>query len=203
MLWPEYITVSETDERLLARILKGDEPAFTELYRRRQGPIYRFALHMTHSVAAAEDVTQETFLTLMESGRRFDSARGTVLSFLFGIARNHVWRRIEKDSRTEPVEAIEEYARGARARQGEALNGGQDLMEVLTRRETVELVRCAVRSLPDVYREVVVLCDLESLSYEEASVVLICPIGTVRSRLNRARAILAQKLASHAVRNCV
>jgi RNA polymerase sigma-70 factor, ECF subfamily len=189
--WTEFITVSESDETLLARMLKGDEPAFTELYRRRQAPIYRFALHMTHSTAAAEDVTQETFLALIESGRRFDGSRGTVLSFLFGIARNHIWRRIEKDSRTEPVDLVEDHV------------GDEDLMEELTRRETVEQVRCAVRSLPDVYREVVILCDLENLSYEESAVVLACPIGTVRSRLNRGRAILAQKLASHAVRKCV
>jgi len=183
--------MSETDETLLAQMLKGDEVAFTELYRRRQGPVYRFALHMTRSVPAAEDITQDVFLALIESGRRFDASRGTVLSFLFGIARNHVLRRIEKDSRTELVTEIDEH-----------LSDGS-LMEDLTKRETIEHVRCAVASLPPVYREAVVLCDLEDVSYEEASIILECPVGTVRSRLSRGRLILMDKLARHVVRKCV
>jgi RNA polymerase sigma-70 factor (ECF subfamily) len=95
--------MSESDEKLLGRMLEGDEDAFTALYRRRQGPVYRFALHMTGSAAIAEDVTQEVFLALIESGRRFDGSRGTLLSFLYGVARNRVLRRIEKERAAEPV----------------------------------------------------------------------------------------------------
>ncbi len=179
--------MSESDEKLLGRMLEGDDEAFTALYRRRQGPVYRFALHMTGSAAIAEDVTQEVFLALIESGRRFDGSRGPLLSFLYGIARNRVLRRIEKERVTEPVR--EEYA------------GGEDLLDDLTRRETVEQVRRAVVSLPEAYREAVVLCDLENASYEDAAAALECPVGTVRSRLSRGRAMLAQKLASHMVRS--
>ena len=179
--------MSESDEKLLGRMLEGDEEAFTTLYRRRQGPVYRFALHMTGSAAIAEDVTQEVFLALIENGRRFDGSRGALLSFLYGIARNRVLRRIEKERVTEPVG--EEYA------------GGEDLLEDLTRRETVEQVRRAVLSLPEAYREAVVLCDLENTSYEDAAAALECPVGTVRSRLSRGRAMLAQKLAAHMVRS--
>src|SRR5216683_274004 len=131
--------MSETDEQLLARMLNGDEEAFAALYRRRQGPIYRFALHMTHSVTVAEDVTQEVFLALIESGRRFDGSRGTLLSFLYGIARNRVLQRIERDRPAEPFR--EEFV------------AGEDLLDDLTRRETVEQVRRAVLSLPEAYRE--------------------------------------------------
>jgi len=178
--------MSESDEKLLARMLEGDGEAFTTLYRRRQGPVYRFALHMTGSVAMAEDVTQEVFLALIEKGRRFDGSRGPLLSFLYGIARNRVLRRIERDPPAEP--ASEEYA------------GNEDLLDDLTRRETVEQVRRAVLSLPAAYREAVVLCDLENASYEDAAAALECPVGTVRSRLSRGRALLAQKLATHMVR---
>jgi RNA polymerase sigma-70 factor (ECF subfamily) len=181
--------MSECDEKLLERMLEGDEEAFTALYRRRQGPVYRFALHMTGSAAIAEDVTQEVFLALIENGRRFDGTRGPLLSFLYGIARNRVLRRIEKERAAESVSAAEEYA------------GREDLLEDLTRRETVEQVRRAVLSLPEAYREAVVLCDLENTSYEDAAAVLECPVGTVRSRLSRGRAMLAQKLASHMVRS--
>jgi RNA polymerase sigma-70 factor (ECF subfamily) len=78
------------DPELLDRALAGEEDAFTSLYRRRQGGIYRFALQMTGSVEVAEDVTQETFLALLLHGSRYDAARGSVSAFLYGIARNFV-----------------------------------------------------------------------------------------------------------------
>jgi RNA polymerase sigma-70 factor (ECF subfamily) len=170
-----------TDAALLEQALTGAEDAFTALYRRRQGPVYRFALQMTGSSAVAEDVTQETFLALILHGTRYDEARGTVASFLYGIARNLVLRRIDRHSSAE-MEIDEECA------------GPEDLLENLTRRESIEQVRQAVLSLPPVFREAVVLCDLQDSSYEEAAVVLDCPVGTVRSRLSRGRAMLARKL---------
>jgi RNA polymerase sigma-70 factor (ECF subfamily) len=171
--------MEESESELLRRMLDGDEGAFTALYRLRQGGVYRFALQMTGSVVVAEDVTQEVFLTLIEHGQRFDPARGTVASFLFGVARNMVLRRLGKDRATEEIEDSA---------------ASEDLLEDLTRRETIEQVRRAVLSLPEAYREVVVLCDLQDLDYQDAAAALECPIGTVRSRLNRGRAMLAQKL---------
>jgi RNA polymerase sigma-70 factor (ECF subfamily) len=179
--------MNESDETLLARMLDGDEQAFVALYRRRQGSVYRFALHMTNSVAAAQDIAQEVFLALLETGHRFDGSRGSLLSFLYGIARNHALRRIERSWRLEPIPLIEDQP------------GSEDLLNDVMRRETVEQVRQAVVSLPPMYREAVVLCYLENLSYEEAAAVLGCPVGTVRSRLSRGRVILAQKLIRHAV----
>jgi RNA polymerase sigma-70 factor (ECF subfamily) len=169
--------VQPTDHELLVLMLSGDEDAFTALYRRRQGPVYRFALQMTGNVVIAEDVTQEVFMALLSKTAKFDPARGTLASFLFGIARNMVLRRIEKTAE------VEDYA------------SPEDILDDLTKRETIDSVRRAVLSLPAVYREAVVLCDLQDTSYEEAALVLDCPIGTVRSRLNRGRSMLAQKLA--------
>ena len=166
-----------SDPELLARMLSGDEAAFTTLYRRRQGPVYRFALQMTGSIVVAEDVTQEVFMALLSKTAKYDAAKGSLASFLFGVARNLVLRRIQK------TEEIEDYATS------------EDIMDDLTRRETIEQVRRAVLSLPPVYREAVVLCDLQDTSYEEAALALDCPVGTVRSRLNRGRSLLAQKLA--------
>ena len=135
---------------------------------------------MTGNVVIAEDVTQEVFMTLIEHGGRFDPARGTLASFLYGIARNCVLRRLEKDRRTDAK--LEDSA------------AEDDLLEDLTRRETIEQVRRAVLSLPATYREAVVLCDLQDVSYQDAADALGCPVGTVRSRLNRGRAMLARKL---------
>ena len=147
--------------------------------------MYRFALQMTGNVVIAEDVTQEVFMALLSKAAKYDAARGTLASFLYGIARNLVLRRLEKDRSSE----IEDYA------------STEDVLEDLTRRESIENVRRAVLSLPAVYREAVVLCDLQDTSYEEAAQVLECPIGTVRSRLNRGRSMLAQKLRPAAVRS--
>ena len=170
-----------TDAALLEQALRGAEDAFTALYRRRQGGVYRFALQMTGSRAIAEDVTQETFLALLLHGGRYDEARGTVASFLYGIARNLVMRRLDRRNWAE-LEIDEGCA------------GPEDLLADLTRRESIEQVRQAVLSLPPVFREVVVLCDLQDSSYEDAAMALACPVGTVRSRLNRGRAMLARKL---------
>jgi len=172
------------DKALLRQALAGDEGAFTALYRRRQGGIYRFVLHMTGSVATAEDVTQETFLAVLGAGCRYEEARGTVAAFLYGIARKLVLRRLERD-RGPCVESS-----------GADCVSGEDILGDLTRQETIAQVRSAVLLLPAIYREAVVLCDLQDLSYEEAAAALDCPVGTVRSRLNRARALLKQKLST-------
>ena len=86
-----------TDEQLLAQALSGDEEAFTVLYRRRQGPIFRFALHMSGSSHIAEEVTQEVFLFLIQRGRDFDPQRGALGAYLFGVARNYVRRALERN----------------------------------------------------------------------------------------------------------
>jgi RNA polymerase sigma-70 factor (ECF subfamily) len=178
------MVIETSDQDLLRGMLAGDEAAFTALYRRRQGAVYRFALQMTGSIVIAEDVAQEVFMALIESGSRFDPARGSLASFLYGIARNQVLRRLERDRGLEPVE--DDFATD------------DDVLADLTRRESIDQVRRAVLSLPAVYREPVVLCDLQDVSYQDAADALDCPVGTVRSRLNRGRAMLAQKLRGKA-----
>ena len=180
-----------SDRELVRKMLGGGEAAFAELYARHQGPVFRFGLHMTGSVSIAEDVTQEVFLALMQHGQRFNPSRGTVRSFLFGIARNHLLRRLEKERGLQPESAEFDVACDS------------DTLEDLTRGETIEGVRRAVLSLPQTYREPVVLCDLEDASYEEAAAILECPVGTVRSRISRGRQMLARKLAGVAAARSV
>lgn len=179
----------QTDASLLARAANGDEGAFLTLYRRTQGPVFRFALQMSGSRSIAEDVTQEVFLALARDGGRFDPAKGSLQSYLFGVTRNQVLRRFDKRA---PMVSIDEDRDG-----GEPLPGVEaaaDQHGELARAQTVEIVRRAVQTLPVNYREVVVLCDLQELSYEDAAAALDCAVGTVRSRLHRARAMLAERL---------
>jgi RNA polymerase sigma-70 factor (ECF subfamily) len=178
-----------SDSELLRSMLAGDEDALALLYRRRQGGVYRYALQMSGSKSIAEDVTQEVFLFLMRDGHVFDPARGSLSAFLFGVARNHVLRRLRVEHLLTPLgdEADEDVP---------TLHATVDLcpLEDLTRAETIESVRKAVLSLPAKYREVVVLCELQDVSYGETAEILGCAIGTVRSRLHRARALLLAKL---------
>jgi RNA polymerase sigma-70 factor (ECF subfamily) len=187
---PEY-----SDDDLLRRIIAGEEDAFVPFYRRWQSRIYRFALHMSGSASVAEDVTQETFMSVIRDASRFDPALGTASAYLFGIARNQVLRRIEKDRVLVP---FPEPDCAGRESQSKASGNGHHATSVapvdLARKQTIEHVREAVLSLPGHYREVVVLCDLQEMSYEEAAAALECAIGTVRSRLHRARTLLAAKL---------
>ena len=178
-----------SDSELLRSMLAGDEEALALLYRRRHGGVYRFALQMSGSKSIAEDVTQEVFLFLMRDGHVFDPARGSLSAFLFGVARNHVLRRLRVEQLLAPLgdESDEDVP---------TLHTSADLcpLEDLTRAETIESVRKAVLSLPAKYREVVVLCELQEVSYGETAEILGCAIGTVRSRLHRARALLLAKL---------
>lgn len=188
-IWCMNLKSEPTDSELLRSMMAGDEEALALLYRRRQGSVYRFALQMSGSTAIAEDVTQEVFLFLMREGHVFDPARGSLSAFLLGVARNHVLRRMRVDQVLTPIgDDGEDEANFA------VVESDLCPLEDLARAETVELVRKAVLSLPPKYREVVVLCELQDVSYGEAAEVLGCAIGTVRSRLHRARALLLAKL---------
>ena len=172
-------------------MLAGDEEAFTTLYRRRQGGVYRFALQMSGSEALAEDVVQETFMVLMRDAGNFDAARGSLAAYLYGIARNHVLRAYDRE---RSLVRFDDEAEEGHDAPHENLIARPDPLGDLTRAESVEKLRQAVLALPTHYREVVVLCELHEMSYQEAAEALGCAVGTVRSRLHRARAMLAEKM---------
>lgn len=182
-----------TDGDLLQGMVAGDEQAFVALFRRWQGSLYRFALQMTGNPGVAEEVTQEVFLTLMRDPKIFDPARGPLQSFLFGVCRNFVMRRISEESRYVSSVSFD----GENSSMEPA--SSSDLLSDLTQAETVDRVRRAVLTLPRHHREAVALCDLQEMSYEEAAAALGCPVGTVRSRLHRARELLLLKLKRSAV----
>lgn len=176
-----------TDEQLLARIAARDPAALSSLFRRRQTDVYRIALLMTGSIAAAEDVTQDVFLAVMRDARRFESGRASAAAWLCGIARNHARRKLDRDRRTVQLpESSESFERRGVVQ--------PDPVGDLSTAEEIVALRRAVLSLPVPYREVVVLCDLGDLSYVDAAAALQCAVGTVRSRLHRGRALLEAKM---------
>jgi RNA polymerase sigma-70 factor (ECF subfamily) len=171
----------KADERLLAGIVAGVEQAFVELYRRRHGDVYRFVFAMAKSRSFAQDVTQEVFLNLLENARRFDSAKGPVRAWLFGCARYVTLDRLRLERRWTGDMPADDAA--------------PDGDERLLADQRIERLHRAIARLPIEYREALVLFELEELTYVETAAVLECPIGTVRSRLHRARALLTAMLA--------
>ena len=184
------IAEQERDDVLLRRAAKGDEEAFTLLYRRHQAAMYRFALRMTGSAWAAEEIVQDVFMTLMRDPKKYDAQRGTLGGFLYGIARNRVMKHLERRPREVSLEEKNEDGTGS----GIVLQDAFTPANWAESRERRSQVRTAVLELPAEFREAVVLCELEEMSYEEAAQAAGCPIGTIRSRLHRGRALLLAKL---------
>lgn len=176
------------DEAMLAaRMASGDEQAFVTLFRRYQGPVYRFVRHMGGSAETAEDVTQEVFIALMEGSGRFDAARGPLKVYLYGIARNLLRRQIRKQVARPEIELSQ------LTEVRPAIAAAPDALADLERAEALASLRRAIVSLPAHYREVIVLCELHELRYEDAALIVHCPVGTIRSRLSRARRVLARR----------
>lgn len=177
------------DGVLLRRAAKGDEEAFATLYRRHQAVLYRFAMRMTGSAWAAEEIVQEVFLLLVRDPNKYESERGTLAAFLFGVARNRILKHLERSPREVALEGP-----GEEGTLSSALQDHRTPAAWVEHRERMERVRAAVLELPPEFREAVALCDLEEMSYEDAAERMDCPIGTVRSRLHRGRALLLAKL---------
>jgi RNA polymerase sigma-70 factor (ECF subfamily) len=166
-----------TDAVLLAEVAAGSEDAFVALYRRRHGDVYRFALAMAKSRVFAEDATQEVFLNVLEHAVRFDAAKGSARGWLLGCARHVVVDRLRLERRW--TDGVPEQAEACPQE------------ERLFAEQRIERLHAALAELPVEYREAIALCDLAELSYADTALALGCPVGTVRSRLHRGRALLA------------
>ncbi|MBI5086605.1 MAG: RNA polymerase sigma factor [Acidobacteria bacterium] len=176
--------LSET--ALLRRLQGGEEMAFELLYERYQPRVYRYVLRMCGRPETADDVVQEVFLSLIRGRESYSPRSGALGSYLYGMARNLMFRQVGEAAGREPEEddSVTEY----------------DPLEGMNREEQVEQVRQALRALPAHYREVVVLCDMEEMGYAEAAEALGVAVGTVRSRLHRARALLLERLSEERCR---
>jgi len=152
---------------------------FKAAFDEHKDAVYRFAWRMMNSSEAAEDVAQDVFLLLLRQPGRFDPGKGRLRPFLLGITRNLVlkrWRDADRweelDDERFPAEPVD-----------------------IEHNETADIVGEAVRSLPPLQREVLILAEYEQLSLEEIARALESEIGTVKSRLHRARENLRRMLA--------
>jgi RNA polymerase sigma-70 factor (ECF subfamily) len=167
-----------SDCALFERFRDGDRDAFTALYRQHYPALFRFALHMTADPVRAGEVVQDVFVWLIRHTAAFDPHRGELSAFLVGVARNILHRYERQSRRWVPLDPA-----------GHTGNDHDPDMAL-----DAAGLRKAIGVLPLPYREAVVLCDLESKSYEEAAALAGCAVGTIRSRLHRGRALLARKL---------
>ncbi len=180
------LTDPTQDLSLLTGMRNGDAAAFEQLYRRHQGPLYRFALLRCGSAATAADIVQEIFLALLNDTLKFDPTRGALQGFLFGVARNLLLKQYEAQRR---------YVSNSHAADNEEHDDGVAdsaacPLERLLVNEAAENLRCALQRIPPHYRDVLILYEMHDLSYVEIAQICDIDIGTVRSRLSRARAIL-------------
>src|SRR5580693_1796732 len=149
-----------SDEELHRAALAGSGDAMAALYRRHGGLVYRFTLQMSRNAAVAEEITQEVFLALLTRIDRFDAGRGALSTWLCGIAQRQLWKHLE---RNEAAGVFDEKT------EAELECPGDGPAELLLRREAVAAVRAGMDELPPVLREVVILCALEEMSYEQAA----------------------------------
>jgi RNA polymerase sigma-70 factor, ECF subfamily len=158
--------------------------------------LYNFALRMTSDPDEADDLLQETYL---KAWRFFDSfEKGTnAKAWLFRIMKNtfiNMYRRTSKEPDKVDYHDVEEFYHSIRA----ASTDPNDLEESIFSNVLDDSVSGALESLPEEFRTVVILCDIEGFTYEEIADFVACPIGTVRSRLHRGRKMLREKLLGYA-----
>lgn len=179
-----------SDSELVRAACRGNANAISGLYERHGAVVYRFTLRMSGDASVAEEITQEVFLAFLRQPSQFDHERSAFSTWLCGIARKQLWKRLEREERFVDAEDGEESA------DQETPDGPH---EWLTRKEAVEAIRQGIEQLPMLLKEIIVLCELEELTYAQASLILAVPIGTVRSRLHRAKARLAALLCPEPV----
>jgi len=182
------VATEPSDPELLIRMASGDREALAIIFRRHHGTVYRFSRQMLGSKEVAEDITQDVFVALTRSAGRFNPAVASLSTYLYGIARNLVLQHYKR-SRSRVEVNIDTIGGDSDA----VLAIADDPSESISRVQLTQQLRLAILHLPVHYREVVVLCELNGLSYEEAASVAGCPVGTVRSRLSRARQMLIDR----------
>jgi len=175
------------DTERMARLAAGDTGALRELYEKHGRKLLRFSSAMCRSRQAAEDLVHDTFVALLRGPHLFDPAQGTAFNYLCGVLRHRISRHFRQQKRW--VTLVDEDASGAPDHHATPA-------DEIARSEVSAVFRRAMLELPLQHREIIALCDLEELPYHAVAAILDCPIGTVRSRLHRARALLTIRLAS-------
>ncbi|HTU66649.1 MAG TPA: sigma-70 family RNA polymerase sigma factor [Steroidobacteraceae bacterium] len=180
------MTLINDDADYVAQLVAGDGTALRPLYEKHGRALLRFSAAMCRSRQSAEDMVHDTFVELMREPANFDPAQGSVFAYLCGVLRHRISHHFRQQKRFVALDDAGE-SRGA---------SPDDSVDEIARSELTAAFRRAMLELPLPHREVIALCDLEELPYAAVASILDCPVGTVRSRLHRARALLTIRLVS-------
>jgi RNA polymerase sigma-70 factor, ECF subfamily len=179
-----------TDERLLEQAASGDETAFAVIYERHRGLVFRFAYRLSQSREVAEEITHDCFLSLIKEPQRFntDKQKASLRTYLCAAARNLVLKRLRRAGAETAIDDFSEQLAAAES---------QEPLRLLLDAEVSEAVRKAIGELPHLQREALILFEYEELSLAEIAEVIGADVGTVKSRLHRARERLRAALAPY------
>ncbi len=192
----------ELDDELMERFQKGDEDAFTLLVRRHEKPLINFIAQFIGDRDSAEDLAQDTFIRIFQAAPRYKPGRAQFNTWMYHIAsnlcKNELRNRARRDRHWVDNTVKDEEEDAGAGIESRIANAPADASYepdvVLQRKELRDALRKAIAALPEQYREPLVLRDIQGLSYEEISKVLGIRAGTTKSRINRARLILKDKL---------
>jgi RNA polymerase sigma-70 factor (ECF subfamily) len=189
-----------SDAELAERLKRRDENAFLNLYDLHRSTVFRFLMYMTGSAAAAEELAQEVFVAILDAMcagtlTQFDPERGTWEGYLLGIARNLARANRRKENRVVSLDSVLDTPEWNRQLATICQTSPSwDVATLVATRSELEVLQRAILELPEHYRGALVLCALQEKSYRDAGAILQCSEGTVASRVNRAKSILAAKL---------
>lgn len=170
---------------------RGDTQSFNKLVLHYQTKIYNLALNYVKQQEEAKDLTQEVFVTVFRSLPKLkDDTKFS--SWLFQIAINHCRNRYKKLQKIGFFNSLSLNDPDFPV----MLSGGESPEQVLERKDVITKVQNAITSMPAAEKEILILRDIQELSYEEISTILMVPLGTVKSKLNRARISLKNRLKS-------
>ncbi len=196
----------ELDDELMQRFQKGDEDAFNLLVRRHQKPLINFIARFTGDKDNAEDLAQETFIRMFKAANRYKPGRAQFKTWMYFIAKNLCKNEIRNRGRRERYHVDNIVCND------NSIDGNDEDIDLiasapadaafqpeiaLERKELRNTVQKAIAELPDQYRLPLVLRDIQGLSYDEIGNILELRSGTTKSRINRARLMLKDKLKSY------
>lgn len=182
----------QIEKELIEKAVEGDRAAFGKIYFLLRDPIYGFAFRMLGEMAAAEDITQETFVFFIENSKKYRAERGSLLAFLCGVARNRIMHRLRKNkdefnARREETDDFFELPDET----------GSSPLDVLLEHELETIVNEGVSQLPPLQREAIILREMQEFSYEEIAKITGDDVNAVKARLYRVRRNLARRIAPY------
>ncbi len=178
----------QIEKQLIDRALKGESEAFGEIYIQLRGTIYGFVFRMLREVSFAEQITQETFMFLLENPKKFDPERGDILPFLCGVARRKVVGHLRKHG--TQLEISDDNPSNFESNG----NSNHDPLNELLNKELGEVIEKKLSNLVPLQREVLILREFEELSYTEIAEITQADLNQVKVRIHRARKKLAHEM---------